>query len=242
MELEISETEILKEIFNCLSNYNDEVNIKFTEIGLSVNCIDRSNIAIIRVKLLRFAFTKFEFKENETITLNLNELTKFLKKVKKDDVLNIKTDEEKIIISINKNKRFSITLLDEIDESFKDDKEVDFDVEIDINKDEMIEYITDLSDIGEGSVKFKLKEKRLILSKGDFKSKGEIILKKDIDYYDKEIISKYTDTYIINFNNIMKIGSSLKIRLKEDSPIQIISELKNFFKAEFILAPMVTND
>ncbi len=239
MELETKQHNILKEIFDCLGNYTDEVNINFDNIGISINCIDRSNIAVIRVKLLKLIFTKFEFKEGETITVMLPELNKFLKMLKMDDTLNIKELNDMLIITINNNKKFSLGLLNKVEESFKEDKIIDFDIEIPIDKNKTCEYIDNLSTLG-GGLNFKLDNKKLILSKDEQKTKGEITLKDNIDN-DKKISSTYTDKYIINYNPIIRLGNLLTLKFGNDSPIILISELKNCFRAEFVLAPMVDN-
>ena len=240
MEIETKQHNILKEILNCLSNYNDELNIKFSDIGISINCIDRSNIAMVRVKLLKLIFTKFEFKEGDSICIMLPEINSILKTLKLDDTLNIKEVENQLLISINNNKKFTMGILDDTKEEFSMDKKIDYDIEIIINKDKTCEYINDLTVIKDSSLRFSLKNKRLILSKSTNTSRGEIILQDNIDT-DKEINAKYTDKYIVNYNPIMKLGNSLKLRFKEDSPISLISELKNSFRCEFILAPLVDN-
>lgn len=241
MEIETKQHNILKDILSCLNNYTDEINIKFSDIGITINCIDRSNICIIRIKLLKLIFTRFEFKEGEKISIFLQSINKILGKLKIDDTLNIKEIDSKLLLTINNNKKFSLGLLDEIKEEFPEEKQIEYDIEIDIDKEKTCEYIDDLSIIQENGVKFILSNKKLTLSKNSINSKGEITLKDNINT-EKTITGKYTEKYIINYSSIMKLGNSLKLRFKDDSPIILISELKNCFKSEFILAPLVEND
>ena len=79
MRVKLEEPVLLSKVIDVVSELVTEVKIKFNDFGMSITAIDPANVAMVRFKLPKSAFSQFEA-GNETLGINLENLKKILKR------------------------------------------------------------------------------------------------------------------------------------------------------------------
>lgn len=128
MELKIGETlPKFKDLMSLLKAISEEMTLKFTPEKIMAASMDPSHVIMVMMEINKNLFQDYQAKEDETLTVNLKELTQFLDRIGKDEIVTMKKDEEKMRFVITATKgghkrRFELPLLDTIEDTVPDPK------------------------------------------------------------------------------------------------------------------------
>jgi len=112
---------VFKAYVGLLKAMNDELTLRCDDSGISVLSMDSSHVAMIDSKIKSTFFEVYEAPEEGMITLNMLELSKFLDRIDKDEMVKITHDAEqaRLVIATRKggrNRRFTLPILEPLDE------------------------------------------------------------------------------------------------------------------------------
>jgi proliferating cell nuclear antigen len=94
LEARLTRGLILKQIFECIKDFMSEVQIHFTQQGLSIQCMDSTHVSLVDVTLNRSAFDLFSLKTPLCLGVGAQVLYKALCALNIDDALTIMQVEE----------------------------------------------------------------------------------------------------------------------------------------------------
>ena len=164
----------------------------------------------------------------EVIGVGFNELFCFLIKRLKNGIITLRIDENKLIISDETNKEYSVVLL--IDEDVeKEVPSVEFISEIEINTEKFKDIILDASVVSD-IICIETKEKELIINGGELNTFSHKI---DVNKTNSAK-SWYSIEYITKFMNISKYFENFIFEFSTDSPCRFT--FNGDFKIQFLLA------
>lgn len=114
LKLELLDNKIFKEAFDSISKIVDEVVCDVDSEGFHVTAIDRSHICFVELNLEPSVFEEFYCNTPERLCIDTQEFMRILKRVKKNDVLRLSSDDGNLIISFigDVDRRFKIKLID----------------------------------------------------------------------------------------------------------------------------------
>ena len=128
MELKIGETlPKFKDLMSLLKAINEEMTLKFTPEKIMAASMDPSHVIMVMMEINKNLFQDYQAKEDETLTVNLKELSQFLDRIGKDESVAMKKDEKimRLVITAAKGghrRRFELPLLDTIEDTVPDPK------------------------------------------------------------------------------------------------------------------------
>lgn len=166
---ELSDSRILKTVFDAISSIVDEVQIKVDEAGLRVDAIDRSHITFVHLELKRELFDLYAYSEPLRINVDTEELMKVLKRAKADDTVVLSVDEGSFIISFEDEARrtFKIRLID-IEYEAPNAPEMNYPAEIEMPFSLLKNSIQDINIVSE-KVRFRADPDKLFIeAEGDY--------------------------------------------------------------------------
>jgi len=112
---------VFKAYVGLLKAMNDELTLRCDDSGISVLGMDPSHVAMIDSKIKATFFEAYEAPEEGMITLNMLELSKFLDRIDKDEMVKITHDAQqaKLVIATRKggrSRRFTLPIMEPLDE------------------------------------------------------------------------------------------------------------------------------
>jgi len=224
------EKKLLEIPFDCIKNLIIEPCLKFNSEGLFIRGYTESNAAMVMFELPKSKFIEYEFEKEQRFKIDIELLFKIMKRIKTKFIsLNFK--DEKLIISDENKKEYSITVMYDDDEE-RDTPELELMSNFKMKSSELQNLFLDVGVISD-NMKIETKEGRIIISAKDlnefnyefeYESKGEGCANYSIEYLSKFLCaSKYFDEVFFEFGN--------------DSPCKLTFE--NDLKIQFILAPRI---
>ncbi|MGC8715578.1 MAG: DNA polymerase sliding clamp [Thermoplasmata archaeon] len=90
----------LKEITDLLLTLVTEAKFEFTKKGLSVKCVDLAHVAMIVIDLNKDAFLEYDLNEDTELGIDLEKIKDFLKNTSSTDVIEIKKEDSKLLLTV----------------------------------------------------------------------------------------------------------------------------------------------
>ena len=221
--IELKDTDFLKSSIEAISSFIPEGNLRFNEKGIHFRAIDPSQIVLVDYLIEKNIFDSFDI-EPSFVGINLTELNKIVARaMPKDKVkLDLTDSEFKIDFEGELNRSFKLPLIDVPDEDLKL-PEVTYDASIEINAKLFKEALKDAS-LFSSSIVLKLKDGNFLLeSKGTSgtANANAANTKRIKINFRKEVVSKYSLSYLQNIVKEANPDSSILIELKSDSPMKV---------------------
>ena len=248
MKLALAEPKYFKDSMSIISDIVSEVKIKVLKDRLELVAMDPANVAMVVFKLFSSAFTKYDVKQEQELSINLNNLKQILRRAKPNDMLTLETSEEnKLTIQLKSDttRSFSIPLLD-LDDKEQRVPELSFPISVQTSSQIFTESIEDVSVVAESVTFLGEKELLLVKAEGDL-SKALIEIRPSegtsikADGSDK-CKAKYSLEYLKKMIAGGKLSDSVTLSFNTDYPMKLEYKVTDILLLSFILAPRVDND
>lgn len=239
MKLEMSGI-TLREVIKNIKDLVPEVDIKIDKEGLSIITMDPANVAMVIFKLPAKSCMSFEHTEGEdSFGINLSNLSKILKRVKKDDMIKLITTDTKMSLKIGTARAFTIPKID-IEESAQKIPNLKLTSYINLDRKELLDAVEDVNIVANSSV--------FILTKDTFTVEGEEnLMKAKIDFSNLDISIPEDETKIkVKFaiEYLKKMLSApcekVKVELGNDKPL-MLTFINDAYDLAYMLAPRVSD-
>jgi len=247
MKLVLTEPKLFKDSISIISDLVTEAKFKVNQDGLELVAMDPANVAMVVFKLLSSSFTQYELEKPEELAINLNNLKQVLRRTKSDDILTLKTEENKLVVQLKSNttRSFSIPLI-ELEDKEQKVPDLNFPLVIETSVNILSDSIEDVSVVAESVTFLGEKNQFVVKAEGDL-SKAFIEIKPDDDTIIKtESMDKFRAKYSLEYLKKMIAGSKLTDRVSlsfnNDYPLKLEYKALDKLMLSFILAPRVDND
>ncbi|HIQ50010.1 MAG TPA: proliferating cell nuclear antigen (pcna), partial [Nanoarchaeota archaeon] len=240
----LTNVSLFKDSITAIAQIIDEAIFKFKPEGIELIAADRAKVAAVEFKLKREAFDEYECDKEINVGLNLDNLLKIVKRIKKTEDIEIKINENEnrveIIVRGKSIRTFAIPILDISEEELPPIEKLQFSAKADIDTEIIEQGIKDADTIAD-SVVFKVTPSEFImLAEGD---SSKLELKVDISQdpsliLEGEARARYPVDYLKKFMKASKLSDRITINFGTDYPMKIEFNADSVYLA-FVLAPRV---
>jgi proliferating cell nuclear antigen len=240
MLVKLEDPSLLSKVIEIISELVTEVRIKLNEFGMSITAIDPANVAMVKFRVPKSAFSQFET-GNEVLGINLDSLKKILRRCgsgtsliieKKENLLNIQ-----IIDRIRRN--FSLNLI-EIEGQEKDLPNLDYNARVEISSLDLVSAVEDCSVVSD-SCSFKIKDKEFTIEAKGLNSARSEFSGDEAKIEAEECKSKYSLEYLQKFMKGAKLCEKTILNFANDHPLKIDIKTEHM-ELNFLLAPRVETE
>lgn len=245
--IKINDLKAFKEHIKFLRDSSIEIPINLNEKGLNTRFLDPANVMFIQLELFSSSFIEYN-NFNKNFVINVNDLYKNIKDIKKDSSLSLDYTDKHLIIK-EMGLYENITQIPFIDSDIKEQKDIPLEHKgiIEISANILNDIIKQFDLIGD-SLKFELFNNKLILSCDSGINNKTITLttNNDIKIINKNsdgsaIISKYSIEYLKKIVNTYRLTDKYTLKLSTDYPIEFNFNKQDEYSYKIILAPMVSD-
>jgi len=240
MLVRLEDPSLFSKVIDVISELVTEVRVKVNEFGMSITAIDPANVAMVRFKLPKSAFSQFETGD-EVLGINLDSLKKILRRCSNGTSLILEKKDNFLDIQVlGKIKRdFSLNLI-EIESAEKEIPSLEYSAKIEIPSVDLASSIEDCVVVSDACTfkvnagKFIIESKGLNSARSEF-SGDEAIIEAE------ECKSKYSLEYLQKFMKGMKLCDKTFLFFANDHPLKIDLKTEHI-ELNFLLAPRVETD
>ena len=242
MRFELSNPVTLKTVIEGLSVITDECGIIFTPEQVNIRALSKDHTTFMTVELKKYLFDEYEADELEVINVDVNELSKIMKRCKNTDLLKCNVDDNNLHITFDgdSTRSFSTRLIDNEYESPRPpiiDYPINLNIPTSIFNDTLgdLKIFTDVISISA--------DNDYLIFKGDGQA-GDGFIR----YLHGESVQNYYESRysIEKLSEIMKargFSETLALEFGDNLPLRLTFELvTGDGKLEFLLAPRIEND
>ena len=232
-----------------ISGLINEARLKITPEGIKITQLDCANVCLVNWVYLPSGCVEYDVPKETQAIINIGELIKILKRIKADEILSLKNDEDKdkikLIIKGQNTKEVRVCLLDD---DCREDKMPDltFTAEAVTNASTLKGDLEFLNEIGDSGTFKATKDLFEIKAQGD-NNESKTIIKAD-DYNtisvteSQPIESKYSFEYLKKIIEGHRVCNKITLKFGKDYPLMVVFSLLDKVRLEFILAPRIEND
>ena len=114
MRFELSNPSVLKTVIESLSVITDECGITFTDEQVSIRALSKDHTTFMTVDLKKYLFDEYECHDGEIINIDVNQLSKIMKRCKNDDIIKGNVDDSNLHLTFqgDSTRTFSTRLID----------------------------------------------------------------------------------------------------------------------------------
>jgi proliferating cell nuclear antigen len=223
-----------------ISELVTEVRIKLNEFGMSITAIDPANVAMVRFKLPRSAFSQFET-GNEVLGVNLDSLKKILRRCSTGTSLIFEKKENFLEIQVlGKIKRnFSLNLI-EIESAEKEIPILDYSSRVEIPSVDLISSIEDCIVVSD-ACSFRVNSGKFIIESKGLNSARSEFSAEEAKIEAEECKSKYSLEYLQKFMKGVKLCEKTILFFANDHPMKMDIRTEHM-EINFLLAPRVETE
>jgi proliferating cell nuclear antigen len=244
MKLVLEEPKVFKDGISILSDIITESTLQATEEGLVVEAMDPANVSKVSFKIPQEAFKVFDAEENESISINFNNLKKILRRLNKKDTLTLETQENKLklVYKGTSTKTYYVPLID-LHNDAKSLKKLSAEAKIDLPSKTLKEAISDVDVVAE-SVKFIAEPGKFTVSAEGDMSRADVEVTESEDITIKtgaEQSSRYSIEYLKNMIQASKLCDTVHLEFSDNYPAILEYNQEGVVSMSFVLAPRVDN-
>jgi proliferating cell nuclear antigen len=231
---------LLSKAIDIISELVTDVRIKINEFGMSITAIDPANVAMVRFKLPKSAFSQFESGE-ETLGINIDDLKRILKRGGAKSSLILEKEENALKIQIlDRIKRnFSLNLI-EIESEDKEMPHLEYSSKVQLNSIDFIASVEDCAVVADAS-SFIIKEGKFIIEAKSMNSARSEFSGDEAKIEAEDCKSKYSIEYLQKFMKGAKLCEKTNLHFANDHPLKVDFKTEHL-ELEFILAPRVETE
>ena len=242
MRFELSNPSVLKTVIESLSVITDECGITFTSEQVSIRALSKDHITFMTVDLKKYLFDEYDCQDGEIINVDVNQLSKIMKRCKNDDIIKGNVDDSNLHLTFqgDSTRTFSTRLIDNEYESPRPpliDYPINLNIPTSIFNDTLgdLRIFTDVISISA--------DNDYLIFKGDGQA-GDGFIKY---LHGESVQAYYQSKYSIEkLTEIMKakgFSETVTLNFGNDLPLKLTFELvTGDGKIEFLLAPRIENE
>jgi proliferating cell nuclear antigen len=240
MLVKLEDPSLLSKAIDVLSELVTEVKIKVNEFGMSITAIDPANVAMVKFRIPKGAFSQFETGE-ESLGINLDNLKKILRRCGSGTSLIIEKKENLLDIQVQDRikRNFSLNLI-EIDSQEKEMPVLEYSSKVEISSSDLISAIEDCAVVSDACSFAIVSDNFVIESKG-LNSACSIFSKDEVKIEAEECKSKYSLEYLQKFMKGAKLCDKTILNFANDHPLRIDLKTEHM-EMNFLLAPRVETE
>jgi len=232
-----------KYIVDSLSVLIEEANFTFTPDGIKLRALDSARIAMVELELPIIVFEEYECSEETNVGINIDDLSKVLKRGRADERVEFEISEGRLRVKIvgKASRIFSLPLI-AVTESGLGPLQIKFDVKAKLLSDTLKDAVRDIDQVSENT-KFTATEDSLSLKGSSDKGEVEVVFDRDsgalIEYeIEKESSATYSTKYLVD---MLKKAASLSdvatLEFSTDKPLALTFEIAGGGRLTYYLAP-----
>ncbi|MDD5012670.1 MAG: proliferating cell nuclear antigen (pcna) [Candidatus Nanoarchaeia archaeon] len=241
MLVKLEDPSLFSKVIEVISDLVTEVRIKINEFGMSITAIDPANVAMVRFKLPRSAFSQFETGD-EVLGINLDSLKKILRRCSNGTSLILEKKDNFLEIKVTGRimRNFSLNLI-EIESAEKEIPTLDYSARVEISSPDLISSIEDCIVVSDAcSFKVNQEKKFIVESKGLNSARSEFS-SDEAKIEAEECKSKYSLEYLQKFMKGMKLCEKTILFFANDHPMKMDIKTEHM-ELNFLLAPRVETE
>jgi len=240
MLVKLEDPSVLSKVIEVISELVTEVRIKVSEFGMSITAIDPANVAMVRFRLPKSAFSQFET-GNEVLGINLDNLKRILRRCssgtslileKRENFLNIQ-----VIDKIRRN--FGLNLI-EVEGQEKEMPTLDYSALVEISSVNLISSIEDCIVVSD-ACSFAIKKGEFVIEAKGLNSARSEFSGDEAKIEAEECKSKYSLEYLQKFMKGAKLCEKTILHFANDHPMKIDLKTEHM-ELNFLLAPRVETE
>jgi hypothetical protein len=219
--------------FDCIKSLIIEPCFKFTSEGLFINSFSECQSAVCIFKLPKTKFIEYEFEGEQKFKIQIDILAKVMKRIKTKFV-NLDFKDERIVISDEKGKEYSIAVM--IDEEVQREvPQLEFNTRFEMESLKLQNLFLDASIVGD-SINLNYENNKLNISSGELnKFKEEI----ECNGNGSGKVS-YSLEFLNKFMSASKYFKNVIFEFSSDSPCKLT--FRDELEIQFVLAPRVSDE
>ncbi len=240
MLVKLEDPSLLSKVIEVISELVTEVRIKVNEFGMSITAIDPANVAMVRFRLPKSAFSQFET-GNEVLGINLDSLKRILRRCSSSTSLILEKRENFLNIQvIDKIRRnFGLNLI-EVESQEKEMPNLDYSARVEISSVDLISSVEDCVVVSDACSFIVKKGEFIIESKGLNSARSEFS-GDEAKIEAEECKSKYSLEYLQKFMKGAKLCDKTLLHFANDHPLKIDIKTEHM-ELNFLLAPRVETE
>lgn len=239
----------LGKIFSAISVIVNEINLDFSEEGLSIFGLDSSHVSMIFLKLRKDDCIEYECDEPVRLGINLKTLTSILQTGKDNDSVTIENSGlDALNITIRNESRrieYEIKLMEIIIEDlFIPDLE--YPISLNTTASYFYSLLESINVVLAEDINFKIEDGKMVISgNGQLgNTRVELEANKEIKDYelignDNELEQKFALVFIMRSKKLGEISKKIDIMMGSSIPIQIIYKIGEKSDIRYMLAPKI---
>ena len=242
MELILESTKLLKKSMEIISDLVIEGTICFKKDYIEIVALNTNNVVMVIFRLLSTNFEKYDVKEEKSISLNLEHLSKVLKSCDEKSPLTLSLEDEgklKVISDAKIRKEFELSLTDFVGEEVQKVPNLEFPIKVVIQSSQFTKVINNLNFLEE-AVNFKASKKSFIIEGRNNSLSGKVEFNDEVSIDTKEkktIECKYAMEYLKKFIKAENIVDTAELSFNKDYPLKVEFKILDRLLLGFILAP-----
>ena len=240
MLVRLEDPSLLSKTVEVISELVSEVRIKVNEFGMSITAIDPANVAMVKFKLPKSAFSQFETGD-EVLGINLDNLKKILKRCNAGSPLTLEKKENYLEIQIQDRikRNFSLNLI-EIESQEKELPTLDYSARVEISSADLVSAIEDCAVVSD-ACSFSISNGEFIVESRGLNSARSQFSKDEVKIEAEECKSKYSLEYLQKFMKGAKVSEKTILNFANDHPLKVDIRTEHI-ELNFLLAPRVETD
>lgn len=248
MKLETKNVEQLNNWIGAISKIVENITLTISNDGLEETAKDPAHVCLIDMSIGKDDFSTLNIEEDKTevITVDTEDFSRILKRMKKDDSIEMKIKEDSQLSISSENggtKEFSIPLLTNKAREEQDLSKLDPDSKVGLTVKQLVTELKNVELMGE-HICLNIDSDGLTVTssegQGNYKSS---LSKNDLNYIktDEENEGTYQINYLDDILSSLDNSEDIGIALSNDSPLILTRNSKNsYFK--MVQAPILQGD
>lgn len=251
IELKTQKISDFKTFLESIKELSIECNINFTDTGMNINCMDGSHVSYAYLFLSSKWFDDYKCIQNVTIGINIDNILKCLKFIKKDEILTLTSNNDIDSLEINfkdhnniLNKRYSIKKID-LDIQKLEIPDIEYENTILINSTFFQSLIKELSQLGE-TINIDISNKYIsfnIINTDDIDATFNLNFDNDekiqVIKYSQDLNLQFSSKYLNYFLKSYSLFENVEINFSYESPLLIKYYIDNICYLKYYLAPKI---
>jgi proliferating cell nuclear antigen len=240
MLIRLEDPTTLSKVVEVISELVTEVRIKLSEFGMSITAIDPANVAMVRFKLPKSAFSQFEA-GNEVLGINLDSLKRILKRCSSSTPLILEKRENFLNIQVldRIRRNFGLNLID-VEGQEKEMPILDYSAKVEISSLDLISSIEDCMVVSD-ACSFMIRKGEFIIEARGLNSARSEFSGDEVKIEAEECKSKYSLEYLQKFMKGVKLCEKTILHFANDHPLRIDIKTEHL-ELNFLLAPRVETE
>jgi|SRR6056297_1935523 len=248
----LSDSSVVKGIFDSVSSIISEVNMKIDENGINMAAMDLSHICLVSLDLKKEDFDEFEMDKPYELGINLEDMVKIIKRSgSKDEITFIHNPEEKRMViemkppEAKKSRTFTLALIDLEGEDINLESlnAMEFPNKCSFPVTFLDEAIKD-AEIFSEVLEIDIGDKLTFASNGNIGDMEYELEKEELDFHEFNEDGKgiFAISFLKNILKVKSISDVLDMSLKSEAPLKLVFDILNSSQIMYYLAPRVEEE